>query len=88
MGKFEPVITRTGAAIATQFTISTDSRTQDPMPTITPVALQAIPEVPSCARRRSINQPIPIEVIRISTAMVVGNTYCSCVPYLLSYSVV
>ena len=36
MGKFEPVISRTGAAIATQFTISTNSRTQDPMPTITP----------------------------------------------------
>ena len=38
MGKFEPVISRTGAAIATQFTISTNSRTQDPIPTITPAA--------------------------------------------------
>ena len=38
MGKFEPVISRTGAAISTQFMISTDSRTQDPIPTITPVA--------------------------------------------------
>ena len=37
-GKFEPVISRTGAAIATQFSISTNSRAQDPMPTITPVA--------------------------------------------------
>ena len=38
MGKFEPVISRTEAAIATQFTILTNwnSRTQDPMPTITP----------------------------------------------------
>ena len=38
MGKFEPVISGTGAAIATQFTISTNSRTQDPILTITPVA--------------------------------------------------
>ena len=38
MGKFETVISRTGAAIVTQFTISTNWRTQDPMPTITPVA--------------------------------------------------
>ena len=38
MGKLESVISRTGAAISTQFTISTNSRTQDPMLTITPVA--------------------------------------------------
>ena len=36
MGKFEPVISRKGAAIATQFAISTNSRKQDSMPTITP----------------------------------------------------
>ena len=52
MGKFEPGISRTGGAIAFQFTISTNSRTQDPMPTITPVAYQSIPEVSSCARKR------------------------------------
>ena len=43
MGKFEPVISRTGAAIATQFTIYQDlpkfeGAGSDPMPTITPVA--------------------------------------------------
>ena len=51
MGKFEPVISRTGAAIAIQFTISTNSRTQDPIPTIAPVALQFTQKVPSCARQ-------------------------------------
>ena len=38
MGKFEPVISRTGAAYAIQFTISANLRTQDSMPTITLVA--------------------------------------------------
>ena len=45
MGKLEPVISKTGAAIATQFTISTSSRTQDRLE-------QSIPKVPSCACTR------------------------------------
>ena len=42
MGKFESEISRTEAAIATLFTISTNSRTQDPMPNITPIVEQSI----------------------------------------------
>ena len=48
--KFEPVISRIGAIIATQFTISTNSRTLDPMPIITPVAQQSIPEATLCTQ--------------------------------------
>ena len=47
--------------IATPFAISNNSRMLDLASIITPVAKQAIPEIPSCACRGSINQPIPVK---------------------------
>ena len=66
MGMFEPVISRTGAAIATQFTISIISRMQDPMPTITPVAGRLRSSLfigpLLCEQVVAINRQSPVEV--------------------------
>ena len=60
--QLESAISRTGAIVATPSAVSTNSSMLDSARIVTSIASRAFPEIPSCARRGSINQPSPIKV--------------------------
>ena len=68
--QLESAISRTGAAIATPSAVSTNSSMLDSARIVTSVAQLAIPEIPTCARRRPINQPSPIKVKDTSVTLI------------------
>ena len=79
--QLESAISRTGAAIATPSAVSTDSSMLDQHASSrrSPSGLFRrclIPEMPSCARKRSINQPSPRKAIQggaITAAAAAGS---------------
>ena len=67
--QLDSAISRTGVAIATPSAVSTNSSMLDSARIVTSVAYRAIPEIPSSARRRSINQPSPMKVISMKSTL-------------------